>query len=130
MMFRFGQDGKVRKWLVMLLLSSLIIPASSLYAMPNEQPVDNGFLPCHQMQDQDQTATQRNSSKNCCDSLHQCDGKCEHDCSDCFSTGHVFGLTNFPAEPQQSTSHHTIPVSSYHTGLTSTGLLRPPRHFN
>jgi hypothetical protein len=113
----------------MLLLSSLIIPASSLYAMPNELPVDNGIPPCHQVQDQEQTASKSHGAKNCCDTLHQCNGNCDHDCSDCFSTGHVFGLISFPADPQHLTSIHKIPVSSYHTGLTSTDLLRPPRQF-
>jgi hypothetical protein len=129
MMFRFGQDGKVRKWLVGLLLCVLIVPASGLYAMPNKQSADNGLPPCHQVQDQEQTATQGKSSKSCCDSLHQCDGNCDHDCSDCFSTGHLFGLIPLPAEPQQSASSHSIPISSYHNGLKSTNLLRPPRQF-
>ena len=129
MMFRFGQKGKVRKWLVMLLLSALIIPASSLYAMPDKRSVDNGLPPCHQVQDHEETSGKAHDSKNCCDTLHQCNGNCDHDCSDCFSTGHVFGLISFPAELQHSTSDHTILVSSYHTDLISTDLLRPPRQF-
>lgn len=127
MMFRFGQYGRVRKWFIMLLLSSLIIPASSLYAMSNEQPVDNGLPPCHQVQDHKQTTGKAHGANSCCDTVHQCNGNCDHDCSDCFSTVHVFGLISFAAEPQYSTRHHMIPVSLYHTGLTSTDLLRPPR---
>jgi len=129
MMFKLGQDDKVRKWLIRLLLCALIVPASSLYAMPSQQSADNELPPCHQVQDNEQTASKGVSTNGCCDTLHQCDGSCGHDCSDCFSTGHLFGLITLPAEPQQSASSHSAPVSSYPNGLITTLLLRPPCQF-
>ena len=116
----------MRKWLIGLLLCALVVPASGLYAMPSKQSADDALPPCHQVQDHEQTVIQGNSSKDCCDSLHQCNGNCDHDCSDCFSTAHLFGLIILPAEPQQAADSHSFPVSTYHSGLSLTLLLRPP----
>ena len=127
MMFKFGQDNKVRKWLLRLLLCSLIIPTSGLYAMSGKQSADNASPPCHQMQDFEQITTQANSGKGCCDTLHQCDDNCDHGCTNCFSSGHFMALVSLPVEPQHSTSAYSLPVFSYHNGLIPTLLLRPPR---
>lgn len=126
MMFKLGQDDKVRKWLLRLLLCAMVVPASNLYAMPGKQSADNALPSCHQVQDHEQSTTQANSSKSCCDTLHQCNGSCGHDCSDCFSTGHLFGLIILPEEPQLLTNSHSVPLTTYPDGLISSLLLRPP----
>ncbi len=114
--------------MVGLLLCALMVPASGLYAMPAKQPAEDGLPPCHQVLDHEQTANKDRGSKDCCGTLHQCDGSCEHECSDCFSTGHLFGLISFPAESQQPATTNSLPVSTYHSGLYLNLLLRPPRH--
>jgi len=126
MLSRFGQQGKVRKWLVGLLLCTLFVPAFSLYALPYKQSADDSLPPCHQVQDRDQVASTSHGSKSCCNILHQCDGNCGHACSDCFSTGHFFGLITLPAEPQRSASLFSLPVPTYYNGVSPTLLLRPP----
>ena len=128
-MFRLRHISVMRKWLVGLLVCALMLPAYSLYAMPSTQSADNTVPPCHQKQDQEQTATQANNSKDCCDSLHQCNGNCDHDCSDCFSSGHLLGLITLPAELPGSVNSHSLLVTTSHNGLTPTLLLRPPCQF-
>lgn len=125
---RFGQETKMRKWFVGLLLLALIVPGFSTYAMPAKQPANDGLPPCHQMLDHDQTSKKVSGAKGCCGTLHQCDGSCDHGCSDCFSTGHFFALISLPAESPRSTNTYSLPVSIYHNGLSLTLLLRPPRH--
>lgn len=125
-MIRSRQNSGMRKWLASLLVCALLIPSYSLYAIPGKQSADSGMPPCHQVQDQERTVSLDNSSKDCCDPLHQCDGNCDHQCSDCFSTGHLFVLSTFADEPLQSVISHGLPVSTFHLGLTPTLLLRPP----
>ena len=128
-MFRAKLTSGMRKWLVGLVTCALMLPAYSLSAMPDKQSSDSGKPPCHQTQIQDQLATQDHGSKDCCESLHQCNGTCEHQCSDCFSSGHLFGLITFPDQSIRSASTYSFPVSTSHNGLPSTQLLRPPCQF-
>ena len=128
-MIRLRQNSGMRRWLAGLLVCALMIPVSSLYAMPGTQSVDNTVPPCHQVQDQEQIPAQDSSSMDCCESLHQCNGTCEHQCSDCFSSGHLFALITLPDQPVRSASTYSFPVSTSHNGLTSTLLLRPPSQF-
>jgi hypothetical protein len=128
-MIRLRQNSGMRRWLTGLLVCALMIPGYSLYAMPSTQTVDNAKPPCHQLQDQEQIATQGNNNMDCCESLHQCNGNCDHDCSDCFSTGHLLGLIALPAELAGSASSHSLAVITSHNGLTPTLLLRPPCQF-
>ena len=123
---RSRQVSSMQKWLVGLILSVLIVPAATLYAMPGEQSVDNATPPCHQQQDNEQSSSLDNSSNNCCDTLHQCNSSCDHDCSDCFSAGHLYGLIILPEESPLFTNSHVIPVSPYPDSLISNLLLRPP----
>lgn len=125
-MIRAGQKNRIRKWLVGYLLLVLIVPVSGVYAMPDQQAASNEIPPCHQTQQHEQAAVAPDSGHNCCDSLHQCAGDCDHDCTDCFSTGHAPCLVSTTAELQQIHQIHLVPVSVINNGVTPTLLLRPP----
>ena len=124
-----GQNNSMRIWLVRLLLLTMIFPATSLYAMPDQQLVSNDATPCHQSHGQSHTLEHNLEKKSCCDSLHQCAGDCDHGCSDCFSTSHSPCLILFSSELQRTEKLFAIPGSSYSTGVSPTLLLRPPRQF-
>ena len=128
-MFRVWLQSGARKWLVGLLVSVLVVPASGLYAMPGSQTADISLTPCHHAQNYMQTDSNTQGVNECCDTLHQCDGNCDHECSDCFSTGHFLALVTFSYEPPPLSNSHSIPLSSYHTGIAPTNLLRPPCQF-
>lgn len=124
-----GQNHSLRKWLIRLLLLTMLFPATGLYAMPDQQVASNEFPPCHQLQGQDHTLDQSIERKSCCDSLHQCSGDCDHGCTDCFSTLHSPCLISFSSELQRTEKLFTIPASTYSTGISPTLFLRPPRQF-
>lgn len=127
-MFRSGKNNRLRDWLVKLILLAMIVPASGMYALPDQQAANSVLPPCHQSQQQDeQISAKSTASKSCCDSLHECSGNCIHDCTDCFSNGQVGGLIIFSDELQQSKKIYIHPVSSYNNGVSPTLLLRPPR---
>ena len=125
-MFRVWRQSGVHKWFVRLLVIALLIPSTPLFALPGQHAEVADSPPCHQSQQQSQFAEEVSNQNDCCDSLHQCAGNCEHDCSDCYSSSSIWGVITLPAEPQLSGNSHSIPVSSYHTGLAPTLLLRPP----
>jgi hypothetical protein len=120
------QKNRLRKWLVGFLLLAISVPsASGVYAMTNQQAASNDTPPCHQTQQHEQAVAASDSGHDCCDSLHQCGGNCDHDCTDCYSTGHAPCIVSSSAEPQQIQQLHLVPVSFINNGVTPTPLLRP-----
>ncbi len=125
-MFRRWLHSGAHKWLVRLLVFMLLVPTPALYAMPAQQTVETDTPSCHQVQQQAQFAVEATTQDDCCSSSDNCMGDCEHDCTDCYSSGSVPAVITATTESQITSTSRYIPVSSSHTGLVQIILLRPP----